>query len=186
MLLDVLKHFWWAILFRGVVAVLFGIVVLLRPDVSLVVLVLMFGAFALVDGIATGITAIGGRKENDRWWLMLLGGLAGIAVGILTFRNPAVTALVLLYYIAFWVIVTGVVECMAAIRLRREIDGEVWLAVAGVVSVLFGVLLLVRPAIGMLSVLWMLGIYSIVIGVVHIALAFKVRQLGRRIGGLTV
>ena len=181
MLANVLKHYWWATLLRGVVAVLFGIVVLMRPAVSLVSLVLLFGAFALVDGIAHCITAIGGRKENDRWWLMLLGGLAGIAVGLLTFRNPAVTALILLYYIAFWAIVNGVVECMAAIRLRKEIEGEVWLAVAGVVSVLFGVLLLARPAIGMLSVLWMVGVYAIVIGVVHIALAFKVRQLGKAV-----
>src|SRR5262245_29649526 len=153
MLADALSRFWWMTLLRGVIAILFGVLIFMQPQISLTALVLVFGAFAFVDGIATVVTAIGGRKNNESWWVLLIGGLAGIGVGILTLFNPRATALALLFYIAIWAIATGLLEIVAAIRLRKEIEGEVWLGLAGVASIAFGVLLVARPRDGALAVL---------------------------------
>lgn len=175
MLADALSRFWWMTLLRGVIAILFGIMILAQPGISLVALVLVFGGYALADGIANVVTAIGGRKNNEGWWMLLLGGLAGIGVGILTLFSPGTTALALLFYIAIWAIATGLLELVAAIRLRKEIEGEIWLGLAGIASILFGVLLAARPGTGALAVLSIIAVYAIVFGVILLLLAFKTR-----------
>src|SRR5262245_16551347 len=157
MLADILSKYWWMTVLRGVIAILFGITIFARPGISLVSLVLVFGVFALADGIANVVTAVGGRKTHEGWWMLLLGGLAGIGVGLLTLVSPGVTALALLFYIAIWAIATGLIEIVAAIRLRKEIEGEFWLGLAGAASILFGVLLAARPGIGALAVLTIIG-----------------------------
>jgi uncharacterized membrane protein HdeD (DUF308 family) len=175
MLANILGRYWWTTLARGVIWILFGIAVFAQPGISLVTLTLMFGAFALIDGIAGAVSAIAGRREHENWWVLLLVGLTGIAVGLMTFANPGMTALALLFYVAVWAIATGLLELVAAIRLRREIEGEFWLGLAGVVSIAFGAFVMARPAEGALSVLWLLASYAIAFGVILLALAFRVR-----------
>jgi len=173
---SVLRRGWWLLLLRGIVAILFGVVLWVEPTISLAALVLLFGAYCLVDGIFAVWTAIAGPKDHDYWWLLLLWGLVGIGVGILTFLAPGITALALLFYIAIWAIATGVLQLVAAIRLRKEIGNEWLLLLAGLASVAFGVLLAFRPGLGALGVLWVIGFYAIIFGVLLLMLAFRIRK----------
>ncbi len=167
---------WWVLALRGVVGILFGLAAFFLPGAALAALVLLFGAYALVDGVLAVIAGIQrATAHRGRWWMLLLEGLAGIAAGIVTFFWPGVTALALLYIIAAWAIVTGVLEVLAAIRLRREIENEGWLALAGLASLVFGVLLMIRPGAGLLAVVWIIGGYGIVFGIAMLVLAFRLR-----------
>jgi uncharacterized membrane protein HdeD (DUF308 family) len=181
MLATILSHYWWMTLIRGVIAILFGIMLFAWPQMSLASLVLVFGAFALADGVANVVTAIGGREENETWWVLLLSGLAGVGVGVLTFLNPGATALALLFYIAIWAIATGLLQVVAAVRLRKEIEGEFWLGLAGLASIVFGALIAARPGEGALAVLWLIATYAIAYGVILIVLAFQARGFVNRV-----
>jgi uncharacterized membrane protein HdeD (DUF308 family) len=174
-LATILARNWWVLLLRGLVAIAFGALAWLQPGLTLAALVLLFGAYTLVDGILGVWTAVAGRREHEHWWVLLLEGLVGIAVGILTFLAPGITALALLFYIAVWAIATGVLEIVAAIRLRKEIEGEWLLILGGLASVVFGVLLMVQPGVGALSLIWLIATYAIVFGILLVLLAFKVR-----------
>jgi uncharacterized membrane protein HdeD (DUF308 family) len=171
-----LSRAWWLLLLRGLVTVAFGIICLVQPGISLASLVLVFGAYCLADGILGVWMAISGARDNEHRWLLLLWGLLGIGVGVLTFMAPGITALALLFYIAIWAIATGVLELVAAIRLRKEIDNEWLLLLSGIASVAFGVLLAAQPGAGALTVLWLIGAYAIVFGVLLLMLAFKTRK----------
>ncbi len=175
-LANTLARNWWKLLVRGVVAVLFGVLLWLLPGISLALLVLFFGAFVLVDGILGAWIAISGRKEYEDWWDLLLWGLVGIGIGILTFVAPGFTTLALVFFIAGWAIATGVLEIVVAIRLRREIEGEWLLILGGLVSVLLGILLMLRPGVGALALVWLIGTYAIIFGLVLVMLAFKTRS----------
>jgi uncharacterized membrane protein HdeD (DUF308 family) len=176
---SILSRFWWMTLLRGVVSILFGILIFTQPGISLKALTLLFGAFVLVDGVTNVISAFGGRKQNESWWLLLLVGLCGIGVGILTFTSPAITTIVLMFYIAAWAIASGLLEIVAAIRLRKEIKGEWWLALSGLLSVAFGVFLMARPGVGVLAVLWTIGVFSIAFGIVLVVFSFRSRGFVR-------
>jgi uncharacterized membrane protein HdeD (DUF308 family) len=179
---NLMTQNWWAIALRGVVAVLFGIAAFMWPGITLWMLVAFFGAYALVDGIFAVVEAFRRGVERERWWGLLFEGIAGIAIGIVTFTWPGLTAMGLLYLIAFWAIVTGVFEVITAIRLRHEIRGEWMMALIGVLSVAFGFLLVAFPLTGALSVVLIIGSYAVAIGVLMIALGFKLRSL-RHPGG---
>jgi uncharacterized membrane protein HdeD (DUF308 family) len=180
-MLDYFARYWWTVVLRGVLAVLFGLVAWIWPDVTVRVLVLLFGFYALVDGLlALAAALVGGRLASGRRGWLVFEGVAGVAAGVLTFIWPDVTTLVLLYVIAFWAIATGVLEVVAAVLLRRELRGEWLLAAGGVVSVLFGVFLLVRPGDGAIAIAWLIGLYAIVFGVALVALGLRMRQLGQR------
>lgn len=178
-LASILSRTWWMLLVRGLVAVAFAVLTWLQPGISLAALVLLFGAYAMADGLLGVWAAIAGRQVNENWWVLLLWGLLGLGVGILTFAAPNVTALVLLFYIAVWAIGTGALEILAAVRLRKEIQGEWLLVVAGLASIAFGVLLLARPREGALTVLALIAAYAAVFGVALVLLSFKVRSIGR-------
>ena len=171
-----LSRYWWLLALRGATAVIFGILAFLWPGITLQVLVILFGAYVLVDGISSLITGISNRSTNDRWWVMVLEGLAGVAAGIIAFIWTDVTAVVLLYIIAAWAIITGVLEIVAAVSLRKEIEGEWALALSGLASIIFGVLLFAFPGAGALAVVWIIGAYAIVFGILLIYLALKVRN----------
>jgi uncharacterized membrane protein HdeD (DUF308 family) len=179
MFADMLSRYWWTTLFRGVLWMLFGIFTILQPGISLVLLTLLFGVLALADGIASIATAIAGRTTNDSWWILLLSGIAALGIGLLTLASPQITASALLIYIAVWAIITGLLEIAASIRLRKEIHGEFWVALAGLVSVAFGVFLLARPGVGALSLLWAIAFYAIVVGMVHVVMAFEARGFAK-------
>jgi uncharacterized membrane protein HdeD (DUF308 family) len=182
MLSHILSRYWWATLIRGCVWVLFGVVVFARPGISLVTLTFLFGLFALADGIVNVMSAIG-AQEHENWWLLLLSGVLGIIVGALTFFNPGATALMLLFFIALWAIVTGIVEIVAAVQLRNEIKGEFWYGLGGLMSVAFGVFLLARPGAGALAVLWLIASYAMLFGTIQILLAFEARSFVNRLTG---
>ena len=184
MLADVLSRYWWMTLLRGLFWILFGVVILARPGVSLLSLTLALGVIMFVDGVINVGQAFGARKENDDWWLLLLVGLAGVGVGLLTFYNPAATALAVVFYVALWAVATGLLEIVGAIRLRRQIQGEVWLALAGIASVVFGVLLIARPAAGALTLLWLIAVYALAFGVILLLLALRVRSDVKRVVGV--
>jgi uncharacterized membrane protein HdeD (DUF308 family) len=175
-LASTLSRGWWLLLLRGVVAIIFGVLAWVQPGIALAALVLLFGAYSLADGVLCLWTAITGPKGHEYWWLLLLEGLVGIGIGLLTFFAPGITALALLFYIAIWAVATGVLEIVAAIRLRREIENEWLLLLAGLASVVFGVLLAAQPATGALALLWLIGSYAILFGVLLLILAFKIRK----------
>jgi uncharacterized membrane protein HdeD (DUF308 family) len=179
---NLMTQNWWAVALRGLVAVLFGIAAFVWPGITLWALVAIFGAYALIDGIFAVIEAFRRDVVGERWWALLFEGFVGIAIGILTFTWPRLTAMGLLYLIAFWAIVTGVFEVITAIRLRHEIRGEWMMALIGVLSVAFGFLLVAFPLTGALSVVLIIGSYAVAIGALMIALGFKLRSL-RHPGG---
>ena len=174
----ILARNWWAVALRGLAALIFGVAALVVPHITLVVLIALFGAYALVDGVFAIVSAVIAAEQHMRWWSLLVEGLAGVILGALTFLWPGVTALVLLYVIAIWAIVTGVFEVVAAVQLRREVQGEWLLALSGVLSVIFGVLLFVFPGAGAVAVVWLIGIYALLFGVVLLALALRLRTWG--------
>jgi len=175
-LTTLLSRNWWALLLRGLAAIAFGALTWVLPAISLATLLLLFGAYAMADGILGTWTAIRGRKEHEDWWVLLLWALIGIGIGLLTFIAPGITALALLFYIAIWAIATGVLQIVAAIRLRKEIRGEWLLILAGLASVLFGGLLVIQPGVGALALLWLIATYAVIFGVLLVVLAFKVRS----------
>ena len=170
---------WWLLLLRGLVAIVFALLTWAQPGVSLAALVLVFGIYVLADGLLGVWSAIAKRRDNRHWWLLLLWGLVGIVVGVMTFIMPGITGLVLLMYIAAWAMITGVLQIVAAIRLRKEIKGEWLMILSGLVSVAFGVLLFLQPGAGALAVAWIIATYAFIFGVLMVLLAFKVRKLGR-------
>jgi len=177
---TVLARYWWVLLMRGVIAALFGTMALIWPNITLMVLVLLFGAYAFVDGTFAVIVGVRVHGESGRWWMMILVGLVGIAIAVLTFIWPRVTALVLLYLIAVWAILTGVLGVVAAIWLRKLMEGEWVLALGGILSLLLGVLLVIFPIPGALAIVWVIGIYAMIFGALLIILAFRLRSLGNK------
>jgi uncharacterized membrane protein HdeD (DUF308 family) len=185
-MLDALAQYWWAFALRGVAAVIFGILALIWPDITLFALVLIFGAYALVDGLFTlGAAIFGGSRATRRRPWLILEGIIGIAIGVLTFLWPGITTLALLWLIAAWALVTGVLEIVTAIRLRRELQGEWMLALSGVLSVLFGILLAVWPATGALAVAFLIGIYAIAFGIALVVLSLRLRKEYQHRAGMT-
>jgi uncharacterized membrane protein HdeD (DUF308 family) len=172
---PILSRNWWAVALRGVIAVIFGVLALAKPDITLEALVYTFGFFAIVDGTFSFIGGLSMIGSGAPWGGPVFGGLAGIGVGIVTFFWPGITALGLLYLIAFWAIFTGLMELTAAVQFRKEATHPVMLGIAGVLSVLFGVLLVIFPGSGALSVVWLIGVYAITFGITFIVLGFRLR-----------
>lgn len=172
---SVLARSWWHLELRGAAALVFGVLALAWPGVTLLLLVALFAAYAFVSGVATLAGALRNRSERG-WWLLLLLGLAGIAAAIVTLFYPGITALVLVVVMGVNAIFGGVLDIAMAIRLRKEIRGEWLLGLAGVVSILFGVLVLAFPGAGALALVWLIAFYAIVVGVLFIALGLRMRS----------
>jgi uncharacterized membrane protein HdeD (DUF308 family) len=173
---ESLSRNWWAVMLRGLAGILFGLITFFAPAVSLAALVLLFGAYAFADGVLSIVTAVR-RRGADRWGLLLLEGIVGIAAGVLTLLWPGITALALLYVIAAWALVTGAFEIAAAIRLRKVITGEWLLALSGIFSIALGVLLVLFPGAGALAVVIWIGAYAFVFGALLFALGLRLRGL---------
>jgi uncharacterized membrane protein HdeD (DUF308 family) len=180
-MLRTLAQNWWAIVLRGVCAVLFGLGAFAWPGMTLAVLVLLYGAYALVEGVLAVAWALVGRAAGPFPWGVLLAGLAGVGVGIVTFLYPGLTALALLYLIAAWAIIRGVFEIIAAVHLRKELENEWLLALTGILSIVLGVILIVAPGAGALAVLWWIGAFAIVFGILSIVLGFRLKGVKDRL-----
>jgi uncharacterized membrane protein HdeD (DUF308 family) len=180
-LTEILSRGWKLLLLRGIAAIAFGTLAWIRPGISLAALVLLFGTYALLDGVLACWTAIKGHEDEEYWWALLLVGLIGIGVGVLTFSTPAVTGLALLFYIAAWAIGRGVLEIVTGFRVRHAIDGEWRLILAGLASLLFGVFLMARPGAGALAVVWLIAAYAVTFGSLLVAVAFRTRKAARRL-----
>ena len=176
-----LSRYWWVLVIRGVMAIALGVFAVVWPQETIAALVLVFGAIALIDGTFAVFTSIAGHRLTPYWWVLLLQGLLGMAVGIFTLVNPAITAVALLIYIAVWAIGMGVLQVTAAVRLRHDISGEWWLALGGIAGVVFGILLMRNPAQGALAVLWLIGSYALVWGVMLLVGGFDVRRLHKQV-----
>jgi uncharacterized membrane protein HdeD (DUF308 family) len=174
--LPVLSRNWWALALRGLAAIVFGVLAFVWPGLTLWALVLLFGAYMLVDGIFAIVAVVRAAGREARWWLLLVEGVLGVLAGLVAFLWPGITALALLYLVAAWAIVTGILQIVGAVRLRREIEGEWALILGGVLSVIFGVVLVVLPGPGILALVWLIGAYAVVSGVLLIVLAFRVRN----------
>jgi uncharacterized membrane protein HdeD (DUF308 family) len=172
-----IAHNWWALALRGVFALIFGILTLVWPSLTVAVLVALFGAWALVDGVFAFVAAWQRAERQLTWWPMLLEGILGVAAGIITWVWPQITALGLLTVIGVWAIFTGFTELVAAIRLRKMISNEVWLGLAGIASVIFGALVLIFPGAGAIGIAWAIGWFAILYGVLMLMPGFRLRGL---------
>lgn len=179
-MLDQLSRNWGWIALRGVAAVIFGVLAFAWPGVTLVVLALFFGAYALIDGIFALVAAYRGREGGKPVWPLALIGVLGVAAGIVTFLWPEMTALALLMFIAVWALLIGIAQIVAAVRLRKEIDNEWMLGASGALSVLFGALMIASPGAGAVAVAWIIGAYSMAFGVLLIVLSVRLKKVADR------
>ena len=180
LLLRELAENWWLLLLRGIAAIAFGVLAFGWPGLTLLALTLMWGFYAIADGVLALWAAIAskGGEMAPRWWLAIV-GIAGVVAGLLTFVWPGMTALILLIFIASWAIVIGVLQIWGAIRLRKEIEGEWLLGLSGVLWVAFGVIMFAQPGAGALALIWWIGAFAILAGCVYIALAFQLKKYKR-------
>lgn len=166
---------WWAPVVRGIMAIAFGVLAFTLTFTTLAGVILAFGVYVLADGLFTLAAAIANRHQDRDWWVLLLQGMVSAVVGLAAFSYPIVTAVVLLWYVAAWAIVLGGLQVYAAIRLRRDISFEWWLALGGIVTVAFGILLLMQPVRGAVAALWVIASYSIAWGVMLLIGGFRIR-----------
>jgi uncharacterized membrane protein HdeD (DUF308 family) len=176
---NYLAKYWWIFLLRGLFSIIFGVLAFVMPGLTIATLVIVWGAYALIDGIfSLYASATGGTKPGDHW-LVGLQGLIGLAAGVIILIMPGVTALGLLIAIAAYSLVVGVLQIAAAIKLREEIEGEFWLGLSGLISILFGMFIIARPGEGALAVIWIIGAYALVFGAFLISFAFRIKSLGQ-------
>ena len=173
-----LGRYWWVVALRGLIGIIFGILAFIWPGITLVVLIAFFGAYMFVDGVFALVQAIRLRHERERWPMLLLEGILGIAVGLITYFWPGLTAIAWLYTIAAWAIITGVLEIVTAVRFRKIVQGEFLLILTGLISILLGVVLALMPLAGLLAWVYLIGAYAIVFGALLIGFAFRLRGMG--------
>ena len=176
-MIEALKRYWWVPVIRGIAGIVFGVIAFAYPGLALATLVLLFGAWVLIDGVFRIVGATAGRASDPDWGFHLIIGILGIVVGVLTFRAPGITTLALIIYIAAWALMIGAAEIALAIKLRREIKGEWFLILMGLASIIFAVLLLWNPGPGAVALLWLIASYAIVFGVLAIFFGFRLRSL---------
>jgi uncharacterized membrane protein HdeD (DUF308 family) len=169
---------WWVFAIRGIAAIVFGTLAFIWPETTLTVLVFLFGAYVLVDGASMLVALVRGDPIARRHaWGVGIIGVLGIVAGIVTFAWPGLTALSLLYLVAFWAIATGTFQLIAAVALRRELEDEIWMAVGGLASIVFAALLIAFPGEGLISLVWLVGIWSVVFGVSSLGLAYRLHEV---------
>ena len=173
---QVLSNYRTMFLFRGIAAVLFGIVALVWPNMTLSVLVFVFGLFAMISGIATVVAALRYR-EFTGWGWILAEGMLGILVGVVALIWPGITALAFLYLLAFWAILTGILEVVAPLSFPMSGGRAALSVLAGLVSIVFGILIAAQPSSGLLAIVWLIGVYAILFGIMYIVMYFEARSL---------
>jgi len=175
-MLRILSRDWWIYVLRGILAIAFGLLALIWPGLTVGILVLLFGIYVIFEGILA-LSAAFRNRHRKVWWVLLLEGIAGIVVGLFAFIWPGLTAVVLLIFIAVWAILTGILEIGAALQLRKQFKGEWALLLTGILSILIGLILMINPGAGVLAVVWLIGIYAILFGVLLTILGFKAKNM---------
>jgi uncharacterized membrane protein HdeD (DUF308 family) len=173
------SRYWWVPVLRGLVAIALAVFAFVWPLATIAALVLVFGAVALVDGILAIAAGIAARRSTSDWWVLLVQGFVGISIGVLAVLYPSVTALAFVVLIALWAIGLGVLQVVAAVRLRRDISGGWWLALGGILGIAFGILLVCNPVQGGLAVVWLVGVFGMLWGAMLIIGGFDLRRLTR-------
>jgi len=173
-MIEALKRYWWVPVLRGICGIVFGVIAFGYPGLALATLVLLFGAWVLIDGVFRIVGATAGRASDPDWGFHLIVGILGVVIGFLTFHSPGITALALIIYIGAWALMIGAVEIALAIKLRRELKGE-WLLILA--SIIFAAFLLWNPGPGALALLWLIGSYAIVLGILGVIFGFRLRSL---------
>lgn len=173
-----LESHWWVWALRGIAAIVFGILAFVWPGATISSLTLVFGVYAVMDGVLALFEAVKRRKTDARWWALLLEGLVSIVLGAGALIIPGLAAISFVYLLGFWAIVTGGFEIVQAIRARAEIQGEGWLIVGGLLSIAFGLTLIVWPVNGAITLVWLLGGYAVGFGIVMLFMAFRLRAAG--------
>ncbi|WP_394939575.1 HdeD family acid-resistance protein [Psychromicrobium sp. YIM B11713] len=176
------RKLWWLVLIRGIFAVLLGAIALFSPQTTLVAFVLVFGAYAIVDGISAVVMAIGSRKEQRLWGWLVVEGIISVLAGLLAIAWPGLTALAVGFIIGFWAVLLGVIQIVQAFALKRELSGVWgWLLASGIISLLWGVFVLAVPGIGILTVLWVFGIFALLFGIWTIVMSLRIRSAVRQV-----
>lgn len=176
-LLQTMAANWWLLLLRGIAAIMFGAMALAWPGLTVYVLLIVFGAYAVFDGIMAIVVAFQRKSEDDNWWVWLAEGALSIIIGLMALFWPAATALAFVIWMAAWAVVSGLLRVIAAIRLRKEIAGEWALGLSGALLIVWGILMAMIPAAGLLSIAWLIGLFALLIGVVMIVLALRLRGM---------
>jgi uncharacterized membrane protein HdeD (DUF308 family) len=174
-MVQVLARNWWALLIRGIAAIVFGILAFLWPGATILAIGILFGAYAFVDGIFAIVATVRAAEAHERWWPFLLEGIVGIVIAAITFYDIRITLFALYITIAAWAFLTGILEIVAAVHLRKVIPNEVWLVLGGIASIVFGILMVLFPLAGWLAIVWLIGAYAIVFGIMLVSLAFRLR-----------
>jgi uncharacterized membrane protein HdeD (DUF308 family) len=177
LMLSSLTRNWWTVALRSTLALIFGVVAFVWPGITFEALVLLFGAYAFVDGILVLGFGLMAASEGEQWWPLVLSGILGIGLSVVTFARPGAVGLALVYVVGFWAIVTGLLEIVAAIRLRDVVSGEWMMALSGALSILFGVLVVAQPDSGAVALVYLFGFYAILAGISQISLGFRLRGL---------
>ncbi|HLI11423.1 MAG TPA: HdeD family acid-resistance protein [Alphaproteobacteria bacterium] len=175
-MIELLAKNWWALALRGIAAILFGIIALFWPGITLNALIIVFGVYALVDGVFAIVAAVRAVEHHQRWGALLLEGIVSILAGLIALFAPLAAALAFLYVFIAWTLITGVLEIAAAIKLRQHIRGEWLLALNGVISILLGLFLAAYPGIGLIGLVWCIGVYAIIFGVALVALGLRTKR----------
>ena len=174
-MIEMLARNWWALALRGLFALLFGILALALPGITAETLILLFGIFAIADGIFAIVAAVRAAERHERWGAMVIEGIVGILAGLVAIFIPIAAALALVLVVGAWAFVTGILELVGAVKLRREIADEWLLVIDGVLSILLGLLMLIFPGAGLVALVWIIGIYALLFGIALIALAVRLR-----------
>ena len=172
----VLAANWWALVLRGIAAIVFGVLTFFWPGATIAVLVIFFGVYALIDGILAIVSAIRAAERHRRWGPFLVEGIVGILAGLFALFAPVAAAALFVYILAAWALITGALEIAAAIRLRRDIPGEWALILIGILSILFGVLLFIAPIAGAVALVWLIGVYAILFGILWLTVGIRLRK----------
>lgn len=175
-MINIVARNWSIFVFRGILAIAFGLLAMLWPGLTIGVLIILFGVYVLFEGVLA-LSAAFRHRDRKWWWVLLLEGIAGIIVGLFAFIWPGVTAVVLLVFIAVWAILTGILEIAAAVQLRKQLKGEWALGLTGVLSILIGFILVANPGAGAVALVWLIGIYAILFGVLLITLGFRAKKV---------
>lgn len=175
-MVHALARNWWALLIRGIAAVIFGILAIVWPGAAMVAIGILFGAYAFVDGVFAIVSAVRAAEAHERWWPFLIEGVIGLVIAAVAFYDVGIIITGLFFTIAVWALLTGIMEIVAAIQLRKQLANEAWLILGGILSILFAVLMWWRPIAGAVAVVWIIGIYAIAFGIMMIGLSLRLRS----------